>query len=226
MGINMQQLIGKIEKYLDTLTRRDQISLAIIVVVTLASVWFLLVYAPLSESGVRLQQDLEKKKNELVVVQAKMSALQASLKNDPDRENRAELARYVEDNKRLDQALAKTTSQIISPQEMVELLERMLETQSGLEFISLKNKPATPEFVESHKEGDAVVENVSTIYRHSVVLQVEGSYHNVLAYIKKLEQFPWRFFWEKIEIETRKYPKALVTLEVYTLGFREGLIGV
>lgn len=222
----MQQFIVKIEKYLDTLTRRDQVALAVIVFVTLMLVWYLLVYAPLSERSYSLKRDLQSKNNELVVVQAKIRALEASLNNDPDRENKAELERYTEDNKRLDQALMKTTSQIVSPQEMAELLERMLETQSGLKFVSLKNKAATPEFVESRKDGDETMSNVSTIYRHSVVLQVEGSYHSALAYMKKLEELPWHFFWQKVEIETQKYPNALITLEVYTLGVREGLIGV
>lgn len=222
----MQQFIGKVEKYLDTLTKRDQIALAIIVFVTLILIWYLLIYTPLSNRDLNLKRDLQNKNNELVVIQAKIRALESSLNDDPDRENRAELEHYTKDNKRLDQALAKTTSQIISPKEMAELLERMLEIQSGLKFVSLKNKLATPEFVESRKEGDETMNNVSTIYRHSVVLQVEGSYHSALAYMKKLEQLPWHFFWQKIEIETQKYPNALITLEVYTLGVREGLIGV
>jgi MSHA biogenesis protein MshJ len=44
--------------------------------------------------------------------------------------------------------------------------------------------------------------------------------------MRKLEKLPWRFYWQGVEIETKKYPKNIITLEVYTLGFREGLIGV
>ena len=101
-----------------------------------------------------------------------------------------------------------------------------MKTQTGLKFVSLKNKQAAPEFIESRGELEATVENVNTIYRHSVVLQMEGSYHDTLSYLKKLEQLPWRFFWQGVEIEASGYPNTLTTLDVYTRGFREGLVGV
>jgi MSHA biogenesis protein MshJ len=173
-----------------------------------------------------IEHDLAQNNTNMVVARAKLTALQKSMEEDPNRANVEQITRYTEDNKRLDIALAKTSTQIINPQEMVQLLEQILENQSGLKFISLKNKPATPGFVESHSEDAKPVDNVNSIYRHSVVLEVEGSYHSALAYMKKLESLPWRFFWQSVEIETRKYPNSLITLEVYTLGFREGLIGV
>ena len=222
----MKSSAQKIESYVKGLSKRDQISLAIIIFVVVLMIWFRGFYVPLSNDLATVKADLEKSNTNLIVARAKMSALQKSMEKDPDLENKEKLAQYIKDGKQLDAQLAKTSTQIISPQEMVKLLEQMLKNQSGLKFISLKNKPATPEFTEVNNKEASKKEGVSSIYRHSVVLRVEGSYHSALAYMQKLEKLPWRFYWQGVEIETTKYPTSIITLEVYTLGFREGLIGV
>ena len=222
----MQPLIIKFEKYLDKLSKRDQIALFVIFIVVVLAIWFKLIYLPLSENIIVMEQDITQKTTDAENWQAKMAALKKHINEDPDAENRQLLNSYLEENTQLDKALARTSVQIITPREMSALLEQLLKSQAGLKFVSLKNKAATQEFVESQDELEAAVNNVNTIYRHSVVLQMEGSYHNALSYLKKLEQLPWRLFWHDVEIETSGYPNALITLEVYTLGFREGLIGV
>ena len=222
----MQQLIIKLEKHLDVLSKRDQIALFVIFIVVVLAIWFKLIYLPLSENIIAMEQDITQKTTDAENLQAKMTALKKNMNEDPDAENRQLLNSYLKENTVLDKALARTSVQIITPQEMSALLEQLLKSQAGLKFVSLKNKAATPEFVESKDELEAAVNNVNTIYRHSVVLQMEGSYHNAMSYLKKLEQLPWQFFWHDVEIETSGYPNALITLEVYTLGFREGLIGV
>jgi len=222
----MQQLVKKFEKYLDTLSKRDQIAMLVIFIVVVTAAWSSLLYDPLSKNTLAIEHDIKQADTESVVLRAKMTALQKSMSENPDSDNKEQLVRYIDENKRLDKALADTSVQIISPQEMSTLLEQMLKNQTGLRFVSLKNKPATPEFLESQDVEATDVKNVNTIYRHSVILQMEGSYHSALAYLKKIEQFPWRIFWQGIEMETKKYPNTLITLEVYTLGFREGLIGV
>ena len=222
----MQQLIIKFEKHLDKLSKRDQIALFVIFIVVVLAIWFRLIYLPLSENIMAMEQDITQKTTDVENLQAKMAALKKIMNKDPDADNRQLLNSYLEENAELDKALASTSNQIITPQEMSALLEQLLKSQAGLKFVSLKNKAATAEFVESQNELEAAVNNVNTIYRHSVVLQMEGSYHNALSYLKTLEQLPWRLFWNDVEIETNGYPNALITLEVYTLGFREGLIGV
>ncbi len=201
-------------------------ALAIIVIVAVILLWFTLAHTPLSHDKMAVAQDIKQRNVELAATQAKMQVLQKSLSEDPDHDNKELLTKYIKENKRLDQALAETSTQIINPQEMANLLEQILKSQPELKFISLENKPAKPEFIESRDADTKTADNVGTIYRHSVVLQMEGSYHNAMLYLKKLEQFPWKFFWQEIEIETQKYPNTRITLEVYTLGFREGLIGV
>ncbi|MCK5001559.1 MAG: hypothetical protein KAS57_00935 [Gammaproteobacteria bacterium] len=222
----MQKLMIKFEKYLESQSKRDQIALFVIFFIVVIFSWNGLLREPLAKEIMVTEQDISQVGTELVILQSKIKVSKIKNQEDPDSENRERLVRYVEENKRLDEALNKSSVQFINPQEMAGLLEQILKNQTDLKFVSLKNMPATPEFVESSSKEESDAGNVNTIYRHSVVLQMEGSYHSVLSYLKKLEHFPWKFFWQGIEIETSKYPNSLITLEVYTLGFREGIIGV
>ena len=234
----MQQILEKIEKYLKRLSKRDQIAMFVITFVAIIFLWDIFLRAPLDQGSVVVGHDMAQVDNQLIVIRAKVGALQKNSSADPDADIRDQLARYIDESKRLDVALKETSVQVVNPQEMTAMLEQVLSNQTDLKFVSLKNLPAVPEFVEASAEGatgeevavDNVaasdVNNINTIYRHSVVLEMEGSYHSMLAYLKKLEQFPWRFFWQGIEIETGKYPNSLIRLKVYTLGFREGIVGV
>lgn len=228
----MKQQVIKFEKQLDSLSRRDQIALFITFLVVVIMLWAKLIYEPLSDSVILVEQDIAQQTLAIDVLREKTFALQKNVNADPDTENRQQLKKHLDESELLDEALAKTSTQIVHPHEMVSLLEELLKSQDGLKFVSLKNKPATPEFVKSlneseiEAEAEGATENVTTIYRHSVTLQMEGGYHDALSYLKKLEQLPWRFFWQSVDIETSGYPNASIILEVYTLGLREGLVGV
>ncbi len=63
------------------------------------------------------------------------------------------------------------------------------------------------------------------VYKHTVVLALEGSYFNVITYLKSLENLPWKIYWHELDYSVTDYPKAEVLLEVYTLSTEEGFIG-
>ena len=111
------------------------------------------------------------------------------MKKDPDSENKELLAKQIEVGKRLDAELAEASVQIINVRDMVTLLKEMLEKQSNLKFVSLENKAAVPEFIEKAQQAEATqADEAITIYRHSVVLKMEGSYSSTLSYLQALEK--------------------------------------
>lgn len=224
----MQKLIKELQKHWNKLTQREAVAVIAGLVAAVFILWNVLMYGPYRQNVSMLNLEIEQTKGKIAGVRTKLLLLQAEMKKDPDSENKKLLAEYIQEGERLDADLAKASVQIIDVRDMVTLLKEMLEKQSSLKFISLENKSAVPEFTEQTQQADATiaVEDAITIYRHSVVLKMEGSYSSTLSYLKALEKLPWQFFWQDVEIETESYPNALITLEVYTLGLREGLIGV
>ena len=39
-------------------------------------------------------------------------------------------------------------------------------------------------------------------------------------------RLPWRFFWDHVEYRVEQYPQGRLKLTVFTLGLREGWVGV
>ena len=226
----MPTWVNNIQKRLDTLSRRERISAYIITCVLVLIAWDFALYQPLSSDVNKLEQDIAQLDKQLVDTDRLILTIQQNMQADPDDASRTLLAEYTAENLRLDQALEKNAVLIISPQDMAKLLEQILKSQSRLKFISLQNIAAVPQSLDA--DTTALVNTLANapsqgiIFRHSVVLKMEGSYHDTLAYLHKLEQLPWHFSWKSIDIETREYPTLQITLEVYTFSLKRGLIGV
>lgn len=60
------------------------------------------------------------------------------------------------------------------------------------------------------------------VFKHAVVVQLEGSYFDVIDYLTALESLSWKFYWSELDYRVVAYPKAIVTLEVYTLSTEKG----
>lgn len=222
----MQQLRVKLLKQWRKLSRRERVIATLAAVSVVVMIWNLAVYTPYQNDIRQLEQELQQTDTKIADMQAQFQQQLEMARHDPNHEARTQLAEQQAESDRLDKLLAQTSVQVIEPQAMAGLLRDMLEKQTALKFISLENRPAKPEFSEKLDPQDATHGDAITIYRHSVVLKLQGSYQNALAYLQQLESLPWRFYWQGIEIESKDYPDALITLEVYTLGFGKGLVGV
>ncbi len=215
----------KLKMYWEKLAARERVIVIIATSAVVLMLWSEFLYRPNSIKAQLIEKKITQTNQKIVEQTAKMRGLQATLKKDPDADNKRLLAEYRLEAKALDATLEQASIQIISTQEMTALLRQMLEQQPGLKFVSLENSPAEADFIDEvsqQTEPGAAI----TVYRHGVTLVVEGSYHDALAYLTTLEDLPWRFFWQAIKLETLEYPTALITLKVYTLGFRKGLVGV
>lgn len=224
--MNMQSSIKALKQQWGKLSQREAMIVTAGIFVAVLILWNAVVYEPYRKNATLLDQEIKQTEAQIAGANARNLAFQIEMKKDPDSENRKLLEQYIETGKRLDAELAKASVQIVNVRDMVALLKEMLAKQSSLKFVGLENRPAVPEFTQKGDQANVTAEESITIYRHSVVLKMEGSYSSLLAYLQDLEDLPWQFFWQGIEIETESYPNALITLEVYTMGLREGLVGV
>ncbi len=58
----------------------------------------------------------------------------------------------------------------------------------------------------------------AAIYQHGVEINVQGSYPDMLQYMSELEAMPWQLFWSKAKLTVDEYPKATLTLTLFTLS--------
>lgn len=218
----MKNYIQFIKIYWRKLSAREQLIITVTLLVVIIMLWKSIFYQELDNNQIILQSELTRINNSISEVDKKIQSFKSDKDFDPDRENRRLLAVYAEESKLLDATLKESSNQIIPVQDMADLLTDVLKGQAGLKFISLENMPAVRELADTKNPSFYGIE----FYRHEVVLKVEGSYSSLLAYLKILESMPWHIYWQGIDIKVIEYPNALITLELYTLGFGQGVLGV
>jgi MSHA biogenesis protein MshJ len=61
---------------------------------------------------------------------------------------------------------------------------------------------------------------------HPVEIVIEGSYLDVLEYLRALEALPWHFYWKVLELNSGTYPLNRVRIELSTLSMDKEWLGV
>lgn len=204
-------------------SRREKIMLAAALVIAPLLLGESLLVSPLAARNKGLQGSIAQQSSTVAELQAQLVSLQQQLQMDPDAGAKAELAALKADQERLDGELAKLGTTLVRPDEMNSLLERLLARHSGLRLLSLKT--LVPQSVLGEK---VVTEEVAgttrpkarsfDLYRHGVEIRLEGSYGELQAYVTQLEQLQQRLVWGQLQYKVLEYPRAEMSLTVYTLS--------
>ncbi len=199
-------------------TLRERLLLLVAGLCILLFLGFQLGLAPQLEAHQGLRQKIDQAQQQTVEMAAQVAQLEAVLQKDPNRVSQQRLAQISQESSALDVQLHQQQQTLISPQKMPQVLEDVLN-DLPLELISLQKLVPAVE-IESDIEG------VPNVYRHGLRLELEGSYRDTLDYLERLERLPWRFAWDALDIQMRRYPQATIILNLYTLSFDEVWLGV
>lgn len=133
------------------------------------------------------------------------------------------LRREVEES---EQSVRIFTSDLVDPAQMRFVLEDLIRRQQGLELVRASNLEARPLIEDEPAGDDAVKGDGPMLYRHGLVLELEGSYLDCLAYLEAVERLPWQIYWGRLNLATETHPRIRITLEIHTLSLDKDWIGV
>jgi MSHA biogenesis protein MshJ len=203
------------------LSQRERLMVALAVVLGPLLIGHSLLVDPVRARAKGLENGIATQSASAAQLQAEVVNLQQQLKVDPDAGRKAELLALNAERDRLDEKLRQFGTVLVRPEEMNGLLERLLARNAGLRLVSLKT--LAPQSVLQH--GDAakdnngkLVERSFDLYRHGVEIRLEGSYGQLQAYLAQLEKLQQRLLWGQLSYRVIDYPKAELTLTVYTLS--------
>ncbi|UUZ54713.1 hypothetical protein LP419_01235 [Massilia sp. H-1] len=105
---------------------------------------------------------------------------------------------------------------------MSGLLEKILRSQRSLKLVSMRTlregeaepapAPATAQ------NGARLALPAELLHKHGVEVVVQGSYADIVAYLDALESMQGQIFWGGAAMKVDTYPKATLTLVVYTVN--------
>jgi len=123
-----------------------------------------------------------------------------------------------------DARLNQLYGNLISPQQMNQVLVTLLQRETTLELVSLDNLPSEA-LISTAAAADAATPQVQ-VFKHGLHLVFEGSFIDTVYYLRSLEKLDSNFFWENLEFNLDEYPKGNISLDIYTLSTERGFIGV
>ncbi|MGI9285360.1 MAG: type II secretion system protein GspM [Pseudomonadales bacterium] len=222
MNVKIQSWISQFEKR----NRRERTLLLSILVSSVC----LLLYSVLVEPALHNKDNQQKastaarefiasKRGELTTLRQAMQARQQS-------KERLLLSSLELDLKGLDEKLAQAAVNLIPPEQVPEILERVIASDKRLKLVALQNQPAERLSASGDENELLEVDEDNVLYRHQFRMTLQGNYQATVDYLERLEQLPWRIYWDALRYEVTDYPLATVTLDMYTLSTHKEWIGV
>lgn len=201
-----------------TLHPREQRWLQVILHAAVVALLMLLLVQPLWHRNLTLQQTIISQQGQQQRLQDQLEQLRQQAINDPNQPLRDELTVLQGQQMQMNQRIASLTDALVSPAQMLPLLEQMLQQDKRLQVKSLVNLP--PQRLGLGEEFADV-----QLYSHGLRLTLDASYDGLLAYLQRLDAMPWRLFWRALDFQIVQHPQGELMLEVYTLSMREEVLG-
>ena len=209
----ISQLLTKLKPLqatVDKLSLRERLLVFVTGLMLLGSAWYLGLMEPLTQQAEKNRTEIEslRERIETYNQSLEVEVLQISSAGTGEREKLARIQGRLDE---INERLGGYVAELIDPAQMSRVLQDLLKEQSTLRLIRVRN--LSPEALSA--SADALN---TTFYRHGLEIDFEGSYLACLEYLEEIEDLPWRFYWQLLDIEVLEYPRNRIRLEVSTLS--------
>jgi MSHA biogenesis protein MshJ len=211
--------VRMLESWFDGRPMRERAVLAaaaiVVTVLLLEGFW----WGPQRERAGAAQADVRSLVEQKSTLTAELGQLEEREALDPDSAIRAQLDLLSGKITVLDQRLHSQTLQILAPEQMPAVLRDLIRTVEGLRITAVRSE--SPQRLVNSAE-----DNLPVLYRHGLVIDLEGDYLGLLDCVRKLEDLPWRLYWLGMEVRADGMAPGEFRLHVYTVSLREEWIRV
>lgn len=221
--MNLRDTLDMFENRINNLSLRERGILFLAVVLVLYLVWNALLSSPLEKKQQALLSQIKAVRNEIATLDEQALAIVERHNRDPNAAEHRQLEQLQHSLATTREQLKQAISGLIEPQQMAKALETVLAQQQALQFVRIENMGAEP-LLDEMAASEA--SNEVGIYKHTMRLEMEGSFGQTLNYLRALEELSWQFRWDEVELTMLDYPTARVVVTVHTLSMQRGWLGV
>ncbi len=219
----MMERVQDVAARIDALTLRERAFVLAAILAVVGGLWEASLAGPLQGREQRASLKVENLSQRLGQLNESMSATADGLTDGaPNRMERLQvLRRHLQET---EESVRIFTSDLIDPTQMRIVLEELIQAQGGLRLISLSNLDVRP-LVEADEDSERS-DDSPRLYRHGLVLVLEGAFLDCLDYLRSVEALPWQLYWSRLELEADDFPVNRILVELHTLSLEEEWIGV
>ena len=219
----MMERLNTLLAKIDALTLRERIFIAAAVLAVAVGLWEALLGAPLAAREQRASLMVDNLTKRIEQMNESMAATAQGI-NEGMPGNLERLKVLRDRLAETEESVRIFTTDLVDPAQMRFVLEDLIRQQSGLKLISMSNLDVQPLVEEDEAEADASTR--PNLYRHGLMLIMEGPFLACLDYLRAVESLPWQLYWGRLELEARDYPLNRILIELHTLSLDEEWIGV
>jgi len=220
MNKQLQPLFDKF----DALNERERISVILLSAVAIIIIFIELFISPLNEKYAVIDKQISDLNTQTNQLESQVAVLKTKKNRDPDFQEKQKIKLLNEQLSNLNVRLKEKMHGLIEPKQMAKVLELVLAQNTDLKLQRVQSLGAEPLSPVKPKEGEEA--EYLGIFRHGLQIEFKGSYLSTLKYLKALDDLPWNFYWDVLELNVEKYPTSNIVITVHTLSFHEGWIGV
>ena len=123
------------------------------------------------------------------------------------------------------------TAALITPEKMKSVLQSLLQAQQGLSLTGMQSFSEPVRLAEASaatSAGATKTELPTVLYRHGLVLQLEGGYFDLLQYLQAVHASGWKLNWDSLDYRVGEAGpgRAKISLKLFTLSRKAGWVGV
>ena len=162
-----------------------------------------------------LNKEIVKAQSDTKMAKAQAEVIVRQLAEDPDARARKRIAALLNETRSLDTQMQGLNRGLIAPEQMAEILQKMLSRDRGVKLVGLKTLPVS-HLIDGKQTNDG-----ANVYKHGIEITLQGRYLDMLDYLDRLEGLPWQMFWSQASMEAKDYPAVRITVTVFTLSLDE-----
>ena len=205
----------------DALSIRERALIVVTLLVALCYLWWYLFAMQQLETRESLIQQNAAVEKEIQILDNTSNQIALRIKEGVNKPKLAQLDLLRGELERVKQQLQQKTLELIEPEDMFELMQNMIFKDSKLKLTGLKRKEVRPAF-----KPESADEQQAEIYRHVMQINFQGSYLDILNYVKNIETLQWKLIWDRISLELEEYPTIKVEIEISTLSDSKHWVGL
>ena len=162
-----------------------------------------------------VSKEIVKAQSDMAMAKAQAEVIVRQLAEDPDARARQRIAALSKETRSLDKQMQGLNRGLIAPEQMAEILQKMLSRDKGVKLVGLRTLPVS-HLIENRQPDEG-----ANVYKHGIEITLQGRYLDMLDYLDRLEGLPWQMFWSQALMDAKDYPAVRITVTVFTLSLDE-----
>ncbi len=209
---HLQQQWQKAANIVNDLAIRDRVIILAIVIALVIGIMHLASNLTLSKERLRLEKQLQQSQEKVAVIRKKAEAIERTIIAPEKTKEYKELQSLEKKTDNWSKEIDQFQGKAISQEKLIEILREGIDRQPDLNLISIKVPDPRILFATQRQQ----------LLQQSVMISFTGHYFATLNYLKAINALKQPISWDELQYRVEKYPNAMITLRIHTLGYHEG----